>query len=132
MSTVSDIRKGLADNLSAIEGLRVSDVMVDAPRPPQAVITPLRVDYDLNARRGADEYQFVVTLLVGRADSRTAQNSLDAYVVGPNSVKAAIEADRTLGGAANTCRVIEMRNYGAVSVGDTLYLGCEFLVEVTE
>jgi hypothetical protein len=132
MSTVADIRKGLAQNLAAIDGLRVSDVMVDAPRPPQAVIAPLRLDYDLNARRGADEYQFVITLIVGRADSRTAQNSLDSFIVGPNSVKAAIEADRTLGGKANTCRVTEMRNYGAISVGDVLYLGCEFVVEVTE
>jgi hypothetical protein len=132
MSTVSELRQGLAAQLSNIEGLRVSDVMVDAPRPPQAVIAPLRLDYDLNARRGADEYQFVVTLIVGRADSRTAQNSLDAFIVGENSVKAAIEADRTLGGKANTCRVTEMRNYGAISVGDVLYLGCEFVVEVTE
>jgi hypothetical protein len=132
MSTVSELRQGLAAQLSNIEGLRVSDVMVDAPRPPQAVIAPLRLDYDLNARRGADEYQFIVTLIVGRADSRTAQNSLDAFIVGENSVKAAIEADRTLGGKANTCRVTEMRNYGAISVGDVLYLGCEFVVEVTE
>jgi len=132
MSGVAELREGLAQNLTAIQGLRVSDVMVDAPRPPQAVIAPLRVDYDLNARRGADEYQFVITLIVGRADSRTAQNSLDSYIVGPNSVKAAVEADRTLGGRANTCRVTEMRNYGAISVGDALYLGCEFLVEVTE
>jgi hypothetical protein len=106
--------------------------MVDAPRPPQAIVTPLRIDYDLNARRGADEYQFVVTVMGGRADSRTAQNSLDSYIVGDNSVKAAIEADRTLGGAANTCRVTEMRNYGAIAYGDQLYLGCEFVVEVTQ
>jgi hypothetical protein len=132
MSSVSELRQGLATRLATIPNLRVSDVMVDAPRPPQAVIAPLRLDYDLNARRGADEYQFVITLIVGRADSRTAQNSLDAFIVGDNSVKAAVEADRTLGGKANTCRVTEMRNYGAISVGDQLYLGCEFVVEVTE
>jgi hypothetical protein len=130
--SVGRLREALAEQLSSIQGLRVSQVMVDAPRPPQAIVTPLRVDYDLNARRGADEYQFVVTVMVGRADSRTAQNSLDDYIVGENSVKAAIEADRTLGGAANTCRVTEMRNYGAIAYGDQLYLGCEFVVEVTE
>jgi hypothetical protein len=130
--SVGRLREALAEQLSSIDGLRVSQVMVDAPRPPQAIVTPLRLDYDLNARRGADEYQFVVTVMVGRADSRTAQNSLDDYIVGDNSVKAAIEADRTLGGAANTCRVTEMRNYGAIAYGDQLYLGCEFVVEVTE
>jgi len=130
--SVGLLRTALAEQLSSIDGLRVSEVMVDAPRPPQAIVTPLRLDYDLNARRGADEYQFVVTVMVGRADSRSAQNSLDDYIVGENSVKAAIEADRTLGGAANTCRVTEMRNYGAIAYGDQLYLGCEFVVEVTE
>jgi hypothetical protein len=130
--SVGRLREALAEQLSSIDGLRVSQVMVDAPRPPQAIVTPLRLDYDLNARRGADEYQFVVTVMVGRADSRTAQNSLDDYIVGENSVKAAVEADRTLGGAANTCRVTEMRNYGAIAYGDQLYLGCEFVVEVTE
>jgi hypothetical protein len=132
MSSVTEIRDALAEALSAIVGLRVSNVMIDAPRPPQAIIMPLRVDYDLNARRGADEYQFVVTLMVGRADSRSAQNELDPYIVGEGSVKAAIEADRTLGGKVNTCRVTEMRNYGAISYGEVLYLGCEFVVEVTE
>ena len=132
MSSVSDIRQALAEALGSIEGLRVSNVMVDAPRPPQAIIMPLRVDYDLNARRGADEYQFVITLMVGRADSRSAQNELDPYIVGERSIKAAVEADRTLGGVVNTCRVTEMRNYGAIAYGEVLYLGCEFVVEVTE
>jgi hypothetical protein len=50
--------------------------------------------------------------------------------LGENSVKAAIEADRTLGGAADTCRVTSMRNYQQVSVGETVYLGVEFEVEV--
>jgi hypothetical protein len=51
-------------------------------------------------------------------------------VVGPNSVKAAIEKDRTLGGVADTCRVTSMRNYSQVSIGETLYLGVDFEVEV--
>ncbi|HEY7821852.1 MAG TPA: hypothetical protein VIG24_03405 [Acidimicrobiia bacterium] len=128
--SVGTIRSALATRLTTIPGLRVSEVMVDAPRPPQATIMPLRIDYDLNAARGADEYQFVVTLMVSRADDRASQNNLDAYLVGANSVKAAIESDRTLGGKVNTCRVSEMRNYGAIAYGEQLYLGCEFLVEV--
>ena len=45
-------------------------------------------------------------------------------------VKKAIEADRTLGGVVNTCRVTEARNYVSVNVGDTTYLQIELEVEV--
>ena len=131
MSSVSALRGGIATRLSTIPNLRVSEVMVDAPRPPQAIVMLLRVDYDLNANRGADSFEFGVTLMVSRADSRTGQTELDTFIEGNTSVKAVIEADRTLGGNANTCRVSEMRNYGAIAYGEQLYLGCEFLVEVT-
>lgn len=130
MATISELRQGIADNLSSIYGLRVSPTMLDAPRPPVAMVYPDTVAYDLNANRGADTFTFIVYVLVGRADDRTAQNRLDAYVVGPDSVKAAIEADRTLGGAADTLRVTSMENYQQVSIGDTVYLAVEFMVEV--
>jgi hypothetical protein len=130
MATVSGIRTGIADNLAAVNGLRVSATMVDAPRPPIAMVYPETIDFDLNGSRGADTFTFIVFVLVGRADDRTAQNRLDGFVSGENSVKAAIEADRTLGGAADTCRVTSMRNYQQVSVGETVYLGVEFEVEV--
>jgi hypothetical protein len=94
------------------------------------MVLPDRVDYDLNANRGADTFTFQISLLVGRADERSAQDKMDTYVVGANSVKAAVEADRTLGGIANTCRVTEMRNYAQVTVGEVVYLGLEFEVEV--
>jgi hypothetical protein len=130
MATVSAIRTGIATNLSTIAGLRVSETMLDAPRPPVAMVYPDSIDFDLNANRGADTFSFIVFVLVGRADDRTAQNRLDGFVSGPLSVKTAIESDRTLGGAANTCRVTGMSNYAQVNVGETLYLGVEFEVEV--
>ena len=130
MSSVAALRDGIATQLALVPNLRVSATFLDAPRPPVAMVLPDGIDYDLNANRGADTFTFIVSLLVGRADDRAAQRNIDVYVVGPNSVKAAIEQDRTLGGAANTCRVTQMRNYGQVSVGDVVYLGVEFEVEV--
>jgi len=129
-TTVSAIRTGIATNLASISNLRVSPTMLDAPRPPVAMVYPSNIDFDLNANRGADTYIFIVYVLVGRADDRTAQNRLDGFVSGPSSVKTAIEADRTLGGSADTCRVTGMSNYQQVSIGDTVYLGVEFEVEV--
>jgi len=130
MASVSAIRAGIAANLASISGLRVSATMLDAPRPPVAMVFPDSIEFDLNANRGADTFTFVVSVLVGRADDRTAQNRADSFVVGPSSVKTAIESDRTLGGAADTCRVTSMRNYSQVSIGETLYLGVDFEVEV--
>jgi hypothetical protein len=130
MSSLIDIRDGLATRMATIEGLRTSATVPDNPRPPIAVIFPERIAYDLNAKRGADTFFFTIMVLVGRADDRAAQNNLDAFVVGQKSIKGAIEADRTLGGSANTCRVTEMNNYASMMVGDTLYLAASFTVEV--
>jgi len=127
---VSQIRTALANALSSVNGLRSSATIPDNPRPPIAVIIPTRIEYDLNANRGADQYVFTITLMVGRADDRAAQNTLDGFIVGSNSVKSAVEADRTLGGVVNTCRVTQMVNYSSVSVGETVYLAAEFTVEV--
>lgn len=130
MADVSEIRQGLADAMQTIHGLRTSATVPDAPRPPQAIVMPDRIDYDLDMMRGADRFYFTIILLVSRADDRAAQTNLDAYITGASSIKAAVEADRTLGGVVDTCRVTQMRNYAAVSVGEVLYLGAEFDVEV--
>jgi hypothetical protein len=131
MASVGELRTALATAMASVPNLRTSATVPDAPRPPVAVVMPDRIVYDLNARRGADTFFFTIMLLVGRADDRAAQNNLDAYLVGPNSIKAAIEADRTLGGKANTCRVTEMSNYASMPVAETVYLSAQFTVEVT-
>lgn len=130
MASMTEIRDGLADRMATISGLRVSSYVPDAPRPPIAIVLPQRIEFDLNAQRGADTFFLRVMLLVSRADDRASQSNLDAYIVGEGSIKAAIEADRTLGGAADTCRVTSLDNYNYVPVGDTLYLGADFNVEV--
>jgi len=130
MAAISDLKDGIAVRLATISGLRVHSFQPDRITPPMATVFPDRVEFDLNARRGADTFFFVVQVIVGRADDRAAQRNLDAYIGGSLSVKAAIEGDRTLAGKANTLRVTEMRNYQQVLYGDTLYLGCEFEVEV--
>jgi hypothetical protein len=130
MASMQEIREALAEAMADIEGLRTSAFVPDAPRPPIAVVMPDRIEYDLNARRGADTFFFTVTLLASRADERAAQQNLDQYLVGANSVKKAIEADRTLGGKVNTCRVTQMQNYASVPVGEVQYLSAQFIVEV--
>jgi hypothetical protein len=133
MPTLSELRTGLATNLATIAGLRTSATIPDQVTPPIAVVMPNQITYDTAfARGGGDEYEFIVMVIVGRVDERTAQNRLDAYCSGSgaSSVKLAIEKDKTLGGKAFDCRVTTLRNYNQVTVGDTTYLSGEFVVQV--
>jgi hypothetical protein len=132
MASITNIRTGLATRLATITGLRTAATMPDLPNPPVAIVIPDNISFDDTFRRGMDTLTFRIFLVVGRADERTAQNSLDAFCAtsGATSVKAAVEGDRTLGGAAYDCRVTNMRSYGSVLISETTYLSCEFVVLV--
>lgn len=130
--SMTTLRTGLAANLATITGLRTSATVPDDPKPPVAVVMPQRVIWDTSMGRGLDQYEFVVLVIVGRVDERTAQNTLDAYCAptGASSIKTAIESDRTLSGAAQSLRVTEMRNYTAIQIAENTYLSAEFAVTV--
>lgn len=133
MANISELRAGIATNLATISGLRTSATVPDSINPPIAVVMPNTINYDTSfARTGGDEYEFLVMVIVGRVDERTAQNRLDGYCsgTGASSVKAAIESDKTLGGKAFSLRVTSLRNYNQVTVGDVTYLSGEFVVQV--
>lgn len=133
MASISDLRAGLATNLATVSGLRTSATVPDQINPPIAVVMPASITYDTAfARSGGDEYEFTVMVIVGRVDERMAQNKLDAYCsgTGTQSIKTAIESNRTLGGKAFDCRVTTLRNYNQVTVGDVTYLAAEFVVQV--
>jgi hypothetical protein len=130
--SISDLRTGLATNLATISGLRTSALVIENPNPPIAVIEPLGINFDTIMARGLDEYSFKVTVIVGRASERAAQNLIDSYCSssGSASVKGAIESDRTLGGKANDLRVTALNSYGSITIGDVPYLAAEFAVTV--
>jgi hypothetical protein len=130
MASITDLRTGIATNLATISGLRTSPTLPDNPNPPIALVTPISVSFDDSFKRGMQTYTFVISVIVGRVDERTAQNKLDAFVssTGTQSIKLAVESDKTLGGNAFDCRITEMRNYGELTIGDVIYLSAEFTV----
>jgi hypothetical protein len=132
MTTIGGLRTGLATNLAKISLLRTAATVPDDPKPPVAVVMPPSISFDTAMGRGLDTYEFVVLLIVGRVSDRAAQNTIDGYCnpTGATSVKAAIESDRTLGGAACDLRVTDMRGVSSISIADTTYLTAEFLVTV--
>lgn len=128
--SLADIRAGLAANLATISGLRVSAEIPDQPNPPQAVVMLNSARYNQAMHNGFTEYNFSVMVLVGRVSERTAQRLLDAYVSpGAQSIKAAVESDRTLSGAAFDCRVSELTDISTVVLEQT-YLTANFTVIV--
>jgi hypothetical protein len=132
MASITDLRAGLATQLGNVPGLRTTTETPDTISPPIAIINVSNVNYDRTFMRGLDEYNFVVTVIVGRVGERSAQRLLDSYVstTGSSSVKLAVELDRTLGGKCDTLRVTDMRNYGSLVIGEVTYLAAEFNVVV--
>jgi hypothetical protein len=132
VSSISLLRAAIATNLGTIAGLRTSPEMPDNPNPPIALVRPVTVEYDQAMAKGLTRYNFVVIVIVGRAEERTAQRSLDAFCssTGASSIKLAVESDKTLGGNAFDCRVTEMRNYTPIQLNEGTYLAAEFAVDV--
>lgn len=129
--TIQEMRTGIGTNLATISGLRVSEEVPDQVNPPQAVISLTNVEYDNAFKQGLTIYRFLVTLIASRASDRWAQIRLDGYCSnGDDSVKLAIESDKTLGGAAFDVRVTEMGNIGTISLDESMYLAAEFSVDV--
>lgn len=130
--TIKQMRQGIATNLrNNVPGLRVAETIPDLPNPPMAVISLETVNYDQTFQRGMSEYIFTVSVLAGRVSERTAQDRLDSYIdPGSATIKTAIESDRSLGSAVFDVQVTEMSNIGAVNLGETIYLGADFRVNV--
>jgi hypothetical protein len=130
--SIALIRSGIATNLrNGVPGLRVSETIPDQPNPPHAVVSLSSVNYDQTFQRGMSEYNFTITVLAGRVAERRSQQTLDSYIsAGSATIKNAVESDKTLGGAAFDVRVSEMSNIGAVNLGEVIYLGADFNVQV--
>lgn len=130
MASISTLRVEIAENLATIAGLRVNadGKIPENVNPPYAIVTPTSVDYHKAFNNALNTYNFTITVVVGRADARSAQNTLDAYCspTGTSSIKSAIESDRTLDGNAYSLIVTGMRNYGSIVIGETTYLAAEF------
>ena len=129
---LSDIRKGLAGQLAQVRGLRVSEQVPEQINPPAAVITRASVDYTQNMKGGLTEWSMQVQLVAGRMADQQSQRQVDAWLSwdGAQSVRAALEADRTLGGNCQTSRVTSADALITMQIGDSEYIGVTLSVTV--
>jgi hypothetical protein len=128
MASLAELRDGIATNLATISGLRTTGYIPGQVNPPYAIVSPDSIEYHKAFANGVSSYSFTITVVVGQADSRTAQATLDAYCspTGSSSIKSAVESNRTLSGKAYDLIVSDMRNYGSTTIGETTYLAAEF------
>lgn len=131
--SITSIRSGLAGALSAISGLRVSAVWPKAVNCPAAIVVPESGDF-YQSGSASTALVFSVLFVAAHAgnDYDRAQTALDAYLDldGAKSVKAAIEADRTLGDTVSDVIVTGWSEYGEIVLNGASFIGCRFNVLV--
>lgn len=128
-----EIREGLAANLAAIPDLGESAYLRSRQTYPSAEIEPGKIDYDTAFGRGGDESRLIVRVEVGTPTDIGAQINLDRFLApsGDYSVKAALEADKTLGGASYDLDVKDCSGYRVFRrEGRPSTLGAEWTVVV--
>ena len=136
MSTLADIRAGLAANLSTLLGVQVSAYVLANPTLPVIWIRPSSAsgtDYHRAMQDGAEDWNMLVQAYVGTVSDIAAQKKLDEFLAskGATSVKAALESDRTLGGAAEDLIVQSCSGYLEYARPDgSTALGAEWQVLV--
>ncbi len=132
--SLETIGLGIKARLETITGLKVfapSELPDSINQFPAALILPGETNYNSTFSGDAD-YRFRVIMLITKQDSPSALGKLLDYIelTGTYSVKAAIEADSTLAGAADDLRVSRNLGIGVTVWGGYTYLSTEFSVEV--
>lgn len=131
MSNIAAIRAALAAAVDVIPGVQVFGYVPPQIVPPTFAAGEVEISYD-QTFGGLEELLVKGRLYVSRADDMAGQALLDTFLshTGASSIKAAIEADKTLGGTARTLRVERLHGYGMWSVAANEYLGAQFDVRV--
>lgn len=133
MTTLADIREGLANNLRSLPDVEVYEREGAMVNVPCAVVITPSIDYHQSfSSAGLVRYEFRIMLLVQSADSDQSGMDLDTYAdpASPTSARAAIESDRTLGGIADDLICQSFRPMNSEEVAGIGYWGGEFAVTV--
>lgn len=134
MSKIGDIRTGLVNALSSIAGLNTYSAEPGQVTPPAAVIVTPTIEYhrSFNAEGALRQYDFKIYVMVAQGLFDEAAYTLDTYAdpTSPTSVRAAVEADPTLGGVCDSLIVTMFRPLNAEEVASLQYWGGTFDVTV--
>ena len=131
-ATVSQVATGLAARLATITGLRTYTYQPEQLNPPFGYPQINRVEYHRAFGGGDVVMDWTVHIVVGRWTDRTAHSLLDDFLSysGAKSVRAAIEADLTLGGVCDTLIVRSGADITSLDAGGAEFLQIQFQLEV--
>jgi hypothetical protein len=123
MTTLDQVRLGLAARLGTIAGLRVYDMVPADINPPAAFVgAPTIEEYRGNQSDGLLKATFEIGIAVSTGDiSQQLQLFPMLERTGAESVFAALEADRTLGGLNVDAFALSARPFGIQEIGTTKY-----------
>ena len=134
MASVSAIAEGLKTRLATISGVRAYSYQPEQLNPPFAYPILNGVSYHQTMGMGGAVTQFdwSVYVVVGRWVDRVAMTNLDAFLspTGASSIRAALEGDRTLGGACSDLMVATSANISALEQDDAEYLQVSFALTI--
>lgn len=130
---MADIRAGLAANLETLgTDIQVSPYRHPSPTPPTVQVTGLDEMEPSAMGGGSYSLTFIVQAFVGTPTDIGAQQRLDDFLfpIGDSSIWAALESDRTLGGAARSSAVIRNDGTQLLTVNNVQLLGSSWFVQV--
>ncbi len=134
MASVAAIADGLKVRLATISGVRAYSYQPEQLNPPFAYPILNGVSYHQTMGMGSAVTQFdwSVYVVVGRWVDRVAMTNLDDFLspTGAKSIRAALEADRTLGGACSDLVVSTSANISALEQDDAEYLQVSFSLTI--
>jgi hypothetical protein len=131
-ATISQVATGLQTALSTISGLRTFSYQPEQENPPFAYPQLNSVNYHRAYQGGDVVMDWTVFVVVGRWLDRTAHAALDDYLSysGSKSVRAAVEADTTLGGVCQTLIVRSGADITSLDANGAQFLVIQLQVEV--
>ena len=130
VSSVTSVKQALGTALATISGLRAYDHQPDQVNPPMGWPILDQIEYHGAMGPGLVTHEYRVMIVVGRASERAAQQKLDSYLSYDSGVRAALEADQTLGGVAQSLIVQSASKISTIDANDGTYLVVEFRVLV--
>lgn len=131
--TITQVVEAIESALETISGLRTAEYVPDQVNPPMAIVDfPGDIDYHAAFANGLFTFEPTVIILVSKVVDRVGTAALAAYAspTGTNSIKVALEADKTLGGVVDDCHVVSFRRLTAQETVDIAFYGGVFTLRV--
>lgn len=131
-ASISQVATGIQTRLATITGLRVYNYQPEQLNPPIGFPVLNSIQYHRAFQGGMMEMDWSIIIVVGRYLDRVAHDRLDGFLSfnGATSVRAALEADKTLGGIVDSLIVSDSTDISSLSANDAEFLQIQLSLTV--